>query len=213
MSIFGKKDDGAASKIVLMLDFETLDISPNSVVLQAGVAAVDLHNSTFTPIPSIRLEENLNLNEQIHKGRTINADTLCWHLTNKSSQALFDQDVAISVEAFLEKFTNIITPETNGGYTIDEFWSKGVDFDLAMLENLFKQYNRKYPVHYRKKRCYRTLEALVDGKLSKVQFNGAKHVAYMDAIHQLKQLHAWAWQLSTDYSCPVQLFGSQLPEF
>lgn len=72
---------------------------------------------------------------------------------------------------------------------ITSVWSKGVDFDVAILEHYYKSTSQDTPWHYRDKMCYRTMAAM----FPEVQFveAGIKHSAAGDCLSQLTHL----WQI------------------
>lgn len=72
-------------------------------------------------------------------------------------------------------------------------WGYGADFDNVIFNNFLKVFNElpsQSSKCYRKTRCLRTLAALYPEVVEGIQFEGIKHTAKDDAIHQAKMLAA-----------------------
>lgn len=71
-------------------------------------------------------------------------------------------------------------------------WAKPPSFDLVILQHAIRVTGYDYPWHYRDERCLRTLLSMTpkDASIHGMPFEGAKHDAYADALHQLKQIRA-----------------------
>lgn len=72
---------------------------------------------------------------------------------------------------------------------LEGFWANPPQFDIIILRYLFDQCGKKFPVHYRKERDFRTLKQLAHAKGINYQaaYEGIdKHDAEADAIAQAK---------------------------
>jgi hypothetical protein len=165
----------------LMFDLETLGTTADAAILSIGIAALDHTDHIHT------LEIHLELDEQLTPGRTarrVDANTLFWWMTQ--------DDVARSNQtnarrtAVASALTQIDEWLKNAGINdMTRAWGNGADFDLAMLNHLYKQYSMNTPWLFWNHRCFRTVKAMY----KHVQKPAANdHRAVQDAINQLLHL-------------------------
>jgi hypothetical protein len=72
---------------------------------------------------------------------------------------------------------------------LEGFWANPPQFDIVILRQLFDTYGKKFPVHFRKERDFRTLKSLAHAKGIDYQsaYEGInKHDAVDDAVAQAK---------------------------
>jgi hypothetical protein len=156
----------------LMIDMETMAVSPNAVVLSLGA----VHFNPWGNGYGDKIYFRINIDDQDALGREIDPNTLDWWAT---------QDPAIMEEAFsidnripLAEAVDIFHKFAWG---CDAYWSHGATFDLVIIENLYRQLGRPVPWNYWQLRDTRTLFDLgFDPDMPK----GGKHDALQDAIRQ-----------------------------
>jgi hypothetical protein len=156
----------------LMVDLETLAVSPQSVILTLGAVHFNPYESGYTDSIYFRL----NLDDQDNLGREIDPNTLDWWAKqdNKIMEEAFSSDNRISVAEAIDKFHKF-------AWGCSAFWSHGSAFDLVILEDLYKQLGRSTPWNFWQLRDTRTIFDLgVDPEMPK----NSKHDALQDAIRQ-----------------------------
>jgi hypothetical protein len=156
----------------LMVDLETLAVSPESVVLSLGAVHFDPYSDWFGESIYFRI----NIDDQDALGREIDPGTLDWWSK---------QDPAIMEEAFSEEgrlsLAYAIDQFHKFAWGCDTFWSHGATFDLVIIENIYKQLKKPIPWNYWQLRDTRTLFDLgVDPEMPKDN----KHDALEDAVRQ-----------------------------
>ena len=190
--------------VKLMLDFETLGLGENAVLLSLGAVAFDpttgeLGSQFYSAI-----------DPRNQPGRDIDPGTVLWWLAQddaartKITGAIKFTDMiesgevdALEGEAVEEVFENAAHPIHHVARAfvnwvehfndVVEVWTNGV-VDHAWLESMMKYSGLKNPIKFWNQRDYRTLKALYPDVAA--EFTGTKHNALDDAIHQGK--HAMA---------------------
>ena len=163
------------------IDIETLGTEPNSVILSIGVVAFDPHTNT---IDEEGLEVNLDVEEQISLGMTINYNTVVWWM-GKSDEArkVFRSEnmVGLSdcynhIKRYLEKHQ----PDTGNVKP----WGNGSSFDIVLLESLFRLMSKEPLWKYHNIRDVRTIVDLAGLDPKPYRLKGIHHNALDDAINQ-----------------------------
>ena len=168
----------------LMLDMETLAVSPNAVVLSLGAVHFDPYGNLIND----ELYFKIDLDDQDKLAREIDPNTLDWWAKqdpNIMEEAFSPNDRIPLLEA-MERFHKF-------AWGCEAFWSHGATFDLVIIENIYRQLNKPLPWNYWQLRDTRTLFDLGwDPQMPK----NKKHDALQDAIRQaigvqniLKQLN------------------------
>jgi len=156
----------------LMVDMETLGVSPRSVVLSLGAVHFDPMGEGYTD--SIYFK--INLDDQDTLGREIDPNTIEWWGKQDPliMEEAFDENGRIGLNDALNRFHKF-------AWGCDAFWSHGATFDLVILEDIYRQLNRPLPWNYWQLRDTRTLFDLGwDPEMPKDN----KHDALQDAIRQ-----------------------------
>ena len=165
----------------LMIDLETLSLANNAVVMQIGWATFDpkemggvIDSGAFS----------MNAKEQMEvKGRELSYSTFEWWMrqSDDARTKLVNRVSMDTMPEILDAFTAHFE-----WVNIEGVWANGILFDLAILVNLFDQYDRSVPWHYRSPRDFKTLRAL------RPNIQGPKpaiaHSAEHDAIAQAIQV-------------------------
>lgn len=188
----------------LMIDFETLGLSENAVLLSLGAVVFDPATGTLGD------QFHSHIDPRLQHGREIDPSTVLWWLKqddaarSKITDALKFTDMiesgevdALEGEAVEEVFENAAHPIHHVARAFVnwvehmegpvEVWSNGA-VDHAWLESMMKYSGLKNPIKFWNQRDYRTLKALYPDVTA--EFSGVKHNALDDAIHQAK--HAMA---------------------
>lgn len=156
----------------LMVDLETLAVSPKSVILTLGAVHFNPYENGYTDSIYFRF----NLDDQDKLGREIDPNTLDWWAKQdpKIMEEAFSSSNRLNINDAIDKFHKF-------AWGCNAFWSHGSAFDLVILEDLYKQLNRTPPWNFWQLRDTRTIFDLgVDPEMPKE----SKHDALQDAIRQ-----------------------------
>lgn len=172
--IFGKAIKMAND---IMIDIESLDTSPNCVILTIGAVRFDPKGMGVVE----RLELRPTIDEQTEQfNRVINEDTLRWWSEQSPEaldEAMGDRDrvsFADCMEA-LYKFC----------WNRRAVWSNGASFDIVAMESAWRNLGMRIPWPYYTVRDTRTLYEIAGVSLKDKKY-GTKttHKAVEDAEHQ-----------------------------
>lgn len=159
-----------------MLDIETLDTSPTAQILTIGACRFD-PNKKSNPVATYYVR--LNIDEQEKIGRTINENTLRWW-GQQSKEVIEDTfaDERTDIKTALLEFREFVLGSS-------KVWAQGPQFDMVMIESLYKQYNMNHPWSHSNVMDSRTLFKLMpEDPRDKYTFEA--HNALQDAIFQAK---------------------------
>lgn len=156
----------------LMIDMETLAVSPRAVILSLGAVHFDPYGDQIYD----ELYFKIDLDDQDKLNREIDPNTIEWW---------GKQDTAIMEEAFSSDnripLTEAVDRFHKFSWGCDKFWSHGATFDLVIIEDLYRQLNKPLPWNYWQLRDTRTLFDLGhDPEMTKE----SKHDALADARRQ-----------------------------
>lgn len=165
----------------IMMDLETLDVTPSALVVSIGAVRFgpDGLGETFYRV--------LEMDGQPAHGRTISPDTVKWWLRQDVlAKAVFDHPTHLVVAA-LGDFAGFVIPDSGS-----RMWGNGASFDNVILASLYASYGFRAPWHFTDDRCFRTLKNLVPLEPGEgVQFRGTPHNALDDAIYQAEMAIAY----------------------
>jgi hypothetical protein len=115
-----------------MIDIETLGTEPDSVVLSVGAVKFDPFTLTDPHAKTLWRPE---IDEQSNAGRSVLDDTLQWWA--KQDQAIqdeaFSEDGRIKLSVFMAELNKYLVG-------VDKIWCQGPQFDMVILEDMFKQF-------------------------------------------------------------------------
>lgn len=188
-----------ATRVGVMMDIESLDLGPRSVITQIAFIAFDLDD----PDTLIRqVEEYLPIQPQQFLGRTINSDTIIWWLQqDDASRNRFVQNKGNDMDE-LQSLVNSVgrklsqVLEDSADY---EIWARGPQFDIVNIETLLDDCGEKIPWKYDRVRDLRTMMAAAGVSKADVEMPAGliPHVALDDCKYQIlvyaeaiRRLHA-----------------------
>ena len=157
----------------IMIDIETLDTELTAIVVSIALVRFDYGGKINTPIviyPSIE--------EQAKAGRTTSTETAIWWLTQncKAIKSTFvDESQRLSVEDAKEIVVQAIST------TPRDIWAKSPQFDISILENLF----REKIAPFRRVFDVRTAQLFLS---ERPDYALPTHVAEEDCINQIRIL-------------------------
>jgi len=168
----------------VMLDIETLDTLPESVILTIGAVKFDPYSNKIGDGLYIKPD----VDEQIVKGRTINEDTLNWWGTQAEDvreEALGMED-RISIEEMYRQLNRFLVGAEN-------VWAQGPVFDMVILAHIYRQYGWPTPWQYWQVNDSRTLFK-VHGD-PRVKGKAGLHNALEDCVSQAQAVQTVYKQL------------------
>lgn len=189
------------NKLGIMIDIESLDLGPRSIILQVGAIAYPLDDPE---VEQRRIDQYLPVQPQIDLGRTFNWATMRWWMQQdeKTRERFVDNDgndmeeLTALVRSIHRKLTQLIE-SVNGAV---EIWSRGPQFDIVNLQTLFSDCALDTPWAYDSVMDLRTLAKLAGVKSEEIDKSGiVPHVAvsdcqfqirhYIEAMRQLRSNH------------------------
>jgi hypothetical protein len=161
----------------LMIDIESLDTSPECVILTIGVVLFDPKGNGIVD----KLELRPEIDEQTEKfNRTISDDTIKWW-GSQSPQAL---DEAMG-DRGRESFRSCMEKMSRFCWNRRAVWSNGAGFDIVAMESAWRQLDMKIPWTYWSVRDTRTLFEVAGVSLKDKKYKTkTTHKAVEDAEHQ-----------------------------
>lgn len=165
----------AKNCVSVMLDIETLGLTPDSIILSIGACAVEAPTE-------VQFYQEVSIHGQC--GRCVDLDTVKWWMNQDISPPMggiiplpnvlanFTQWLQ---EAFVDKAELIV-------------WANGTDFDISVLKDAYERaYVGAVPWKYNNVRDYRTAYKLFS-HIARPEFVGDRHNALADAVHQASHL-------------------------
>jgi hypothetical protein len=162
----------------IMIDIESLDTSPNCVILTIGAVRFDPRGMGIVE----KLELRPTIDEQTEKyNRVINEDTLRWwgeQSPEALDEAMGDRD-RISFNECMEALYKFC-------WNRRAVWSNGASFDIVAMESAWRNLGMRIPWPYYTVRDTRTLYEIAGVSLKDKKY-GSKttHKAVEDAEHQV----------------------------
>jgi len=156
----------------MMVDLETMAVSPDAVVLTLGAVHFNPYGNGY----SDKLYIRFNLDDQDKLGREIDPETISWWSKQdpKVMEEAFSPDGRVPLADAMDQFHKF-------AWGCTAFWAHGSLFDIAILENLYRQLERTPPWQYWQIRDTRTIFDLgYDPDMPQA----SKHDALQDAIRQ-----------------------------
>lgn len=156
----------------LMIDLETLAVSPRAAILTLGAVKFDPKDNKLGETLYFRVD----LDDQDKLKRDVDSNTLDWWAK---------QDPVIMEEAFSPdnriKLVDAIGRFHKFAWGCKTFWSHGATFDLVIIEDIYRQLGKNSPWNFWQLRDTRTLFDLGhDPEMPKT----GKHDALQDAMRQ-----------------------------
>lgn len=167
-------DSPVKDTLHLMIDFETLGLRPNSVVLSVGICPIPRQHNLF---PAIYKE--FSVGDQYL--RTSDSKTFDWWKGQPNPPFHGTEDLHEGFEEICQQLT-----EATAIYDVN-LWANGTDFDIPLFYNVLDAMGIKSPIPYNNVRDYRTLRKLFWDVKEDARV-GQSHHALDDAQHQAAHL-------------------------
>jgi len=156
----------------LMIDMETIAVSPRATILSLGAVHFNPYGNGYGD----KLYFRVDLDDQDKLNREVDQNTLDWWAKQDPivMEEAFSPDDRIPLTEAMDRFQKF-------AWGCDTFWSHGATFDLVIIEDIMRQLGRPIPWNFWQLRDTRTLFDLgVDPDMP----TGGKHDALQDAIRQ-----------------------------
>ena len=176
----------------IMLDIETLDITPTAVILSIGAIVFDPKNPDSCNEVTDTNTFFWAIDSKDQQGRTVSDDTVKWWSMQDKETVALNCFGTSKLRTVLHNFNTWV--QSVGSYGDTPVWCKGTDFDTVILKNAYEQLNMQLPWRYNQVRDLRTVMKLYNVKTSAT----VKHDALSDAVDQAKVLST----LYTRYEFP-----------
>jgi len=160
-----------------MIDLETLGTQPDCTILTLGAIKFNPYTDKE---PHDGLYIRLNVDEQTAMNRSVDEGTLQWW--SKQDKAVRDEALGDEDRTGI---TNTLAQLNKWLVGVDEIWSQGPVFDIAILENLYRQMKTPLPWNFWQIRDSRTLFSLMPEDPRKSMRTDA-HNALADCYYQAK---------------------------
>jgi len=133
-----------------MLDLESLGTRPDCVILTLGAVKFDPFELGKEPGPGLYLR--IDVDEQTAIGRNIQDDTLNWWMNQAEDvrEEAFGTEDRVSLSTMYQELNRFLVGANN-------IWAQGPVFDIAILENIYRQQGWPTPWQFWQIRDSRTL--------------------------------------------------------
>ena len=167
----------------LMIDFEALGTSADSVIMSMGAVRFNLDSDE---IDDEAFYASISIDSNLEASRRIDESTLIWWLgQSKDAQKVFTEPKLTLENAICEFFEWF--GEKDGNIRV---WSNGADFDIPMMAHAVKHFGWELPWNFWNHKCFRTFKGLPCAKSAKKSENQLAHNALADAVAQAKHAQA-----------------------
>ena len=155
-----------------MVDLETMAVTPRAVVLTLGAVHFNPYGNGYGD----KLYLRFDLDDQDKLNREIDPNTLDWWAKQdpKVMEEAFSPDDRVPLKDAMDQFHKF-------AWGCDAFWAHGSLFDIAILEDLYRQIEKPVPWQYWQIRDTRTM---FDLGWDPDMPQASKHDALQDAIRQ-----------------------------
>jgi hypothetical protein len=115
-----------------MIDIETLDTAPHSVILSVGAVRFDPYSNN---VPTHKTLWRPSVDEQLSADRTVSESTLEFWSQQDSAirDRTFTDEGRICVHDFFKHLNKYLVG-------VDKIWCHGPQFDMVIIEDLYAQY-------------------------------------------------------------------------
>lgn len=175
----------------IMIDLETMGKPPAAAI--AAIAAV-----AFDPEEGVigkQFYQRVDIKSSVEHGGTLDADTVKWWMRQPAeARSEIVSDDAVDIKRAIGELGCFILRNSQHPDAI--LWARGTDFDIPIITSAMERIGITPTWKFWNVRDVRTLEhaAIAAGMdpRTTVKFEGQKHHALNDAIHQAKTvIHIW----------------------
>jgi len=172
----------------ISLDIETMGVSSNAAIMSIGACYFEPETGT--------IGHTFNMPVSIATNGKIDASTVIWWMkqSDDARSKFFNNENASHIAYALQQFHDFVSPRS-------QVWGNGIAFDNVIIRTAYEKLDLMVPWKHWDDRDVRTMVELgkqlgFDPKKD-MPFEGVKHDALSDAIHQAKYVSA-IWQKLTN---------------
>jgi len=162
-----------------MIDLETLDTKPSCQILSLGAVKF---NALTNSEPHSELYIKPDIDQQDANGRTSSDSTIEWwsKQDSKAMEEAFSAEGRMDIDTMLTQLTKWLVG-------VDVIWGHGYGFDITILEDLYRNWNRPIPWQFWQVKDSRTLFSCCKVDPRKAMQSDL-HNALADAYFQAKSV-------------------------
>ena len=169
----------------VMLDLETLDNIPSSVVISVGACQFNIDTGEIVDTFHMRVDPQSCLD----RGCTVSGDTIRWWMSQSDEARKQWQGRAEDLYKVITRFTSWIKMLGISQQDL-KVWGNGATFDNAIISNLYRITGIQRPWGFRNDRDCRTIAGIAQAAglpdYSTLPRDGIYHNALDDAKYQAK---------------------------
>ncbi|MCE7444317.1 MULTISPECIES: 3'-5' exonuclease [Klebsiella pneumoniae complex] len=189
-----KEEDQPIDYVHVMVDLETMGKKHNAPIVAIGAVVFDPATGSIGE----SFYKVVCLESSVNWGAVIDPSTVIWWLKQSSEarSAIVNDDAIPLLDALLQ-FREFVSDNVAGGSKKAQVWGNGASFDNSILRSSYDCIAEDYPWEYWNDRDVRTMveigQAISFDPKTKIPFEGSRHNALADAIHQARYVSA-IWQ-------------------
>ncbi|HDK5933518.1 3'-5' exoribonuclease [Klebsiella variicola subsp. variicola] len=189
-----KDEDQPIDYVHVMVDLETMGKKNNAPIVAIGAVVFDPSTGSIGE----SFYKVVCLESSVNWGAVIDPSTVIWWLKQSSeARSAIVNDDAIPLQDALLQFREFVSDNVAGGSKKAQVWGNGASFDNSILRSSYDCIAEDYPWEYWNDRDVRTMvelgQAISFDPKTTISFEGSRHNALADAIHQARYVSA-IWQ-------------------
>lgn len=189
-----KEEDQPIDYVHVMVDLETMGKKHNAPIVAIGAVVFDPATGSIGE----SFYKVVCLDSSVNWGAVIEPSTVIWWLKQSSeARSAIVNDDAIPLQDALLQFREFVSDNVAGGSKKAQVWGNGASFDNSILRSSYDCIAEDYPWEYWNDRDVRTMvelgQAISFDPKTTIPFEGSRHNALADAIHQARYVSA-IWQ-------------------
>lgn len=189
-----KEEDQPIDYVHVMVDLETMGKKHNAPIVAIGAVVFDPATGSIGE----SFYKVVCLESSVNWGAVIDPSTVIWWLKQSSeARSAIVNDDAIPLQDALLQFREFVSDNVAGGSKKAQVWGNGASFDNSILRSSYDCIAEDYPWEYWNDRDVRTMvelgQAIGFDPKTTIPFEGSRHNALADAIHQARYVSA-IWQ-------------------
>lgn len=189
-----KQEDQPIDYVHVMVDLETMGKKHNAPIVAIGAVVFDPATGSIGE----SFYKVVCLESSVNWGAVIDPFTVIWWLKQSSeARSAIVNDDAIPLQDALLQFREFVSDNVAGGSKKAQVWGNGASFDNSILRSAYDCIAEDYPWEYWNDRDVRTMvelgQAISFDPKTTIPFEGSRHNALADAIHQARYVSA-IWQ-------------------
>lgn len=189
-----KQEDQPIDYVHVMVDLETMGKKHNAPIVAIGAVVFDPATGSIGE----SFYKVVCLESSVNWGAVIDPSTVIWWLKQSSeARSAIVNDDAIPLQDALLQFREFVSDNVAGGSKKAQVWGNGASFDNSILRSSYDCIAEDYPWEYWNDRDVRTMvelgQAISFDPETTIPFEGSRHNALADAIHQARYVSA-VWQ-------------------